>query len=184
MYTVFMSYKRGADTERAKVVRAKLEDVQVKVFQDIDMAAGAAVSHILDAQLRSALAVLVLWTRESTKSHWVEGEALRGLDRKVLVTAVFDQIAPSEAARSLQWGAHAGPVGLDRDGRPDKPSRLAQCRRCIGRAAQKAAPGFDGRDRGPRRQGARSAGLPGRPVLRGAFGARGRLPCRVCPPRH
>lgn len=96
MYTVFLSYKRGADVQRAQVVRAKLEAIGVKVFQDIDMRAGGLVSHILDAQLNEALAVLVLWTQASFKSQWVAAEAHKGLNRGVLVTSVFDHINCNE----------------------------------------------------------------------------------------
>jgi hypothetical protein len=98
MFSVFLSYKRDADGERATMVRTRLESLGVRVFQDIDMSAGAAVSPILDAQLKSAAAVMVLWTNASIKSNWVTAEAWKGLYREVLVAAVFDRILP----RNLQ----------------------------------------------------------------------------------
>jgi hypothetical protein len=96
MFSVFLSYKRNADDRRAAIVREKLEALGVRVFQDIDMSAGAAVYPILDAQLKSAAAVVVLWTSASIRSRFVTAEAAKGLDRDVLVATVFDQLVPRD----------------------------------------------------------------------------------------
>jgi predicted nucleic acid-binding Zn-ribbon protein len=94
MSSIFLSYSRDSDKGRAKAVREKLEALGVPVFQDIDMIATSDSSEILDAQIGDASGVLVLWTKSSIKSKWVTAEAQKGLDREVLVTAVFDSISP------------------------------------------------------------------------------------------
>src|SRR5262249_3025396 len=94
MPNVFLSYNRRADRERARLVRTKLEALGITVFQDIDMDASAQSSEFLDAQIKDAAAALVLWTNSSTESPWVKAEAHKALQRKVLVSAVFDNIPP------------------------------------------------------------------------------------------
>ena len=94
MLSIFLSYSRDTDKERAKVVRTKLEALGITVFQDIDMLATSDSSAVLDAQIGDAAGVFVLWTASSIKSKWVIAEAQKGLDRDVLVTAVFDNISP------------------------------------------------------------------------------------------
>lgn len=81
------------------MVRAKLEALDVRVFQDVEMTAGDDFHVILNRQLASAKAVLVLWTRSSIDpegGRWVRAEAQAGFDRRVLVAGVFDGISPRQ----------------------------------------------------------------------------------------
>lgn len=94
MSEVFLSYKRGADDHRAAVVRSALEQLGVKVFIDQSMAPGTDFQRVIKKQIDQAKAVLVLWTTGSLESRFVQGEALHGLKRDILVAATFDGIDP------------------------------------------------------------------------------------------
>lgn len=92
--SVFIGYATDADKPRAGVIRAKLEALGVHVFQDTDMPAGSTIADVLDKQVASATAALILWTNKSVESGYVKAEADKANYRKVYVAAVFDNLDP------------------------------------------------------------------------------------------
>lgn len=98
MGKVFLAYKR-VDRDRAMVVRAKLEALQVELFVDLKIRSGDNYIAAINDQLEEAAAVLVLWTEASVKlpkageRNFVLGEADRGYNRNILVAATLDKIA-------------------------------------------------------------------------------------------
>jgi TolB-like protein/lipoprotein NlpI len=87
--TVFLSYSRE-DQRRARPIIAMLEDAGFNVWWDGLLEGGERFSHRTEAALEGAKAVVVLWSKTSTASHWVHDEATRGRDRGVLVPLSID----------------------------------------------------------------------------------------------
>jgi hypothetical protein len=91
---VFLSYKRRADEKSADAVRICLTRLGIGVFIDHGAPAGAAFLELINEEIDSAKAVIVLWTDESRKSRWVQGEVLRAMDREILIATSFDGFDP------------------------------------------------------------------------------------------
>jgi TolB-like protein/Tfp pilus assembly protein PilF len=87
--TVFLSYSRE-DQKRVRPIIAMLEDAGFRVWWDGLLEGGERFSHRTEAALEGAKAVVVLWSKTSTASHWVHDEATRGRDRGVLVPLSID----------------------------------------------------------------------------------------------
>jgi TIR domain-containing protein len=95
MSKVFLAYKRADGTEYAKTVRAKLEALSVPLFIDHKQGPGENFINVINDELDSALAVLVLWTKgavERSETSFVQSEAQRGYTRRILIAATFDKI--------------------------------------------------------------------------------------------
>jgi TolB-like protein len=81
---VFLSYSRK-DQAIARLFAAALEDEGFSVWWDIAVRAGEAFDEAIEAALRAALAVVVLWSPSSSASRWVRAEAtLADLNRTLL----------------------------------------------------------------------------------------------------
>ena len=100
-HTVFVSYSRG-DQNRALPIIKILEDAGFSVWWDGLLEGGERFSHITENALEQAKAVVVLWSKTSTDSHWVHDEATRGRDRKVLVPLSIDGHQPPLGFRQFQ----------------------------------------------------------------------------------
>lgn len=87
--TVFVSYSRD-DQKRALPIIKILEEAGFRVWWDGLLEGGQRFSHITENALENACAVVVLWSKISSASHWVHDEATRGRDRKVLVPLSLD----------------------------------------------------------------------------------------------
>ncbi len=87
--TVFVSYSRD-DQKRAAPVIAALEGAGFSVWWDGLLVGGANFLPTTEAELESADAVVVLWSKVSVASHWVRDEATRGRDRHCLVPLSLD----------------------------------------------------------------------------------------------
>jgi adenylate cyclase len=89
MADVFVSYARG-DRARVAPLVAAIEGSGWTVWWDPDIAAGQEFDRRIAAELKSASAVLVVWTPNSVESRWVRGEARDGAERGILVPVRFD----------------------------------------------------------------------------------------------
>jgi TolB-like protein/Tfp pilus assembly protein PilF len=87
--TIFLSYAR-ADQKRALPVIKILEAAGYSVWWDGLLEPGERFSRTTEDALERAKAVIVLWSKTSTASHWVHDEATRGRDRKCLVPVSID----------------------------------------------------------------------------------------------
>jgi len=81
---VFVSYARS-DRERVAPLVAALEGQGWSVWWDPNIAPGQEFDRQINAELKAAHAVLVVWTPTSVESRWVRGEARVGAERGVLV---------------------------------------------------------------------------------------------------
>lgn len=100
--TVFVSYSR-ADQKRAKPVIDLLENAGFAVWWDGLLEGGERFSQTTETALETAKAVVVLWSKSSTASHWVHDEATSGRDRSVLVPLSLDGSDPPLGFRQFQY---------------------------------------------------------------------------------
>lgn len=99
--TVFVSYSR-VDQKRARPVIDLLESAGFSVWWDGLLEGGERFSQTTETALETARAVVVLWSKTSTASHWVHDEATRGRDRSVLVPISLDGSDPPLGFRQFQ----------------------------------------------------------------------------------
>src|SRR5690348_11906615 len=71
---VFISYARASEDEAHRIAQL-LRDGGFSVWRDDELPAHRAYSDVIEERLKSAKAVVVLWSAESAKSHWVRAEA-------------------------------------------------------------------------------------------------------------
>ena len=88
MADVFVSYAR-TDRERVAPLVAAIEARGWGVWWDPNIAPGQEFDRQITAELKAALAVLVVWTPTSVESRWVRGEARDAAERGTLVPVRF-----------------------------------------------------------------------------------------------
>ncbi len=89
MADVFVSYARADKARVAPLVEA-IEAKGWTVWWDPAISPGQEFDSQIDAALKAAAAVVVVWTPASVASRWVRGEARVAADRGVLVPVRFD----------------------------------------------------------------------------------------------
>ena len=90
---VFLSYARE-DVRRAEKVAAALEAAGHEVWWDGRLKGGSEYSREIDEALKSADAVVVLWSTAAIASEWVRDEAAVGKQNGRLVPARVDASEP------------------------------------------------------------------------------------------
>lgn len=94
MADIFISYAREDRAEVAALAEA-LSQAGYSLWWDKNLTGGARYLDATEHELKSARAVLVVWTRASIASHWVADEAAVGRDSQKLVPITLDgAIAP------------------------------------------------------------------------------------------
>ncbi len=108
MSDVFISYAKST-ARQALAVGEALRALGYSVWRDEDLPSHRAYSDVIEEQLASAKAVVVIWSADAVRSHWVRSEADRArADNKLVQLAVdstrlpmpFDQI---QCADLLGW---------------------------------------------------------------------------------
>lgn len=89
MADVFVSYAR-TDKSRVAPLVAAIEAQGWSVWWDPEISPGQEFDRQISAALKSAAAVVVVWTPTSVESRWVRGEARDAADRGILVPVRFD----------------------------------------------------------------------------------------------
>ncbi len=87
--TVFVSYSH-ADRKNALPIIKALENAGFDVWWDDLIQGGVHAAKETAEVLERARAVVVLWSKNSATSHWVQDEATRGRDRGCLVPVSID----------------------------------------------------------------------------------------------
>lgn len=90
MPDVFISYNRE-DRETARLVAHGLEAEGFSVWWDAALRAGEYYEEVTEGNLRSAGAVVVLWSKRSAASKWVRAEATVGERSSTLVPALIEE---------------------------------------------------------------------------------------------
>ena len=112
MADVFVSYARS-DKARVAPLVAAIEAKGWSVWWDPEIDAGQQFDDQIEAELKAAKAVLVVWTPTSVASRWVRGEAREAAERGTLVPARFDDARLPMDVRAIHttdldgWAADA-----------------------------------------------------------------------------
>ncbi len=89
MADIFVSYARS-DKARVAPLVAAIEAMGWTVWWDPQISPGQEFDRQIAAELKSAKAVVAVWTPKSVESRWVRGEARDGAERGILVPVRFD----------------------------------------------------------------------------------------------
>lgn len=113
MSDVFVSYK-SEDRRRAEAIARALESEGLSVWWDPSLQSGQDYQEAIDAEIRSALVVVVLWSPRSVKSRWVRSEATVG-DRMGALLPVMIEPCERPVAFELVQTADLAQWTGDRD---------------------------------------------------------------------
>ena len=116
MSDVFISYARSTEDQARRVEQA-LEARGYSVWRDDELPAHRTYADVIEERLKSAKAVVVIWSAEAVKSQWVraEADAARGLG--TLVQLSVDGTIPPMPFNQIQcadlkgWDGEASPPG-------------------------------------------------------------------------
>ncbi len=86
---IFLSYNRE-DQARAKLFAEAFEAQGFKVWWDVGLRTGEAYDEVTETALRTAKAVVVLWSKKSVQSRWVRAEATLADRNKTLVPCMIE----------------------------------------------------------------------------------------------
>src|SRR3954470_14050600 len=113
---VFISYARPSEEEAHRIAELLRVD-GFSVWRDDELPAHRAYSDVIEERLKSAKAVVVLWSAESAKSHWVRAEADTAREAGTLVQARLDSALPPMPFNQIQcadldgWGGDTSSAG-------------------------------------------------------------------------
>ena len=106
---IFISYARSAEPH-AKTIAGLLKGIGYSVWWDDDLPAHRAYNDVIEERLRSAKAVLVVWSHDGARSEWVRAEADVARHAHKLVQLSVDGVLPPMPFNQLQcvalssWG--------------------------------------------------------------------------------
>lgn len=107
MADVFVSYAR-ADEALARRVADSLRSDGYEVWRDDELPAHRAYADVIEERLKSARAVIVLWSAEAAKSQWVRAEADTARSAGTLVQAALDGTIPPLPFNQIQCADLSG----------------------------------------------------------------------------
>lgn len=148
MADIFLSYARE-DRERVRALQAGLAERGFDVFWDTEILPGHRWDEELQQKLEFAKCVVVAWSANSVRSHWVKDEATYGRDHGILLPVTIDGTTPPLGFRQIQtvdlsrWRGNAGDPAL--------ADVLGQAERLIGKQGASATPAASPVSRKPRR---------------------------------
>jgi adenylate cyclase len=115
MSDVFVSYARS-DEPQAKRVAEALRALGYHVWRDDELPAHRAYAEVIEERLKSAKAVVVLWSAEAVKSQWVRAEADSARSAGTLVQALLDHNVPPMPFNQIQCADLTAWDGADTPG--------------------------------------------------------------------
>lgn len=128
---VFISYAH-TDRGKAKALAEAFERRGLDVWWDPDLRTGDRWASVIETLVETAPCIVVLWSKDSVESRWVNAEAREGLDRGALVPVCLDDVEPPLVFREVQWLSFRG---WDGEGEPPEIERLtADVRAVVTRA--------------------------------------------------
>jgi adenylate cyclase len=101
MADIFVSYARTDEPQAVRVTDA-LRAHRYSVWRDDELPAHRDYSKVIEERLRSAKAVVVLWSVAATESQWVRAEADVGRSAETLVQATLDGTIPPLPFNQIQ----------------------------------------------------------------------------------
>ena len=114
MARIFLSYSRQ-DLAIAAKLAAELEHRGHQLWWDRQLHGGARFASEIEAALERSDAVVVLWSRHSLQSAWVQDEASEGRDSGRLVPVVIDGCKPPLGFRqfhAIDYGGGSEKAGV------------------------------------------------------------------------
>jgi adenylate cyclase len=115
---VFLSYSRE-DVSAAKQLAECIERAGHQVWWDHQIEGGSRFTTEIDRELKGADAVVVIWTKSSVESPWVQDEAAEGRDNGRLVPILLGTDKPPLGFRQFQsidfgsWTGEGDPPSLE-----------------------------------------------------------------------
>ncbi|MCL6728468.1 TIR domain-containing protein [Sphingomonas hankyongi] len=101
MSDVFVSYARPDEPHAVRVADA-LRSEGYQVWRDDELPAHRTYSEVIEERLKSAQAVVVLWSAEAVKSQWVRAEADAARSAGTLVQVTLDGAIPPLPFNQIQ----------------------------------------------------------------------------------
>jgi TolB-like protein len=101
MTDIFISYARSTATQ-ANAVAEGLRSAGYDVWRDDQLPAHRAYAEVIEEQLRSARAVIVLWSEDAARSQWVRAEADLARNLGNLVQVTFGPVLPPLPFNQIQ----------------------------------------------------------------------------------
>jgi adenylate cyclase len=98
---VFVSYARS-DEPLARLIADELRGAGFEVWRDDELPAHRPYAEVIEERVKEARAVVVLWSAEAAKSHWVRAEADTGRAAATLVQASLDGTLPPMPFNQMQ----------------------------------------------------------------------------------
>jgi adenylate cyclase len=93
MTHLFISYARSTEEEAAAIADS-LRSLGYAIWRDDELPAHRAYGEVIEERLNDAAAVVVVWSADAAKSHWVRAEADTARTLGKLVQATIDGTAP------------------------------------------------------------------------------------------
>lgn len=107
---IFISYSHH-DIEKAKELSRALESSGLTVWWDRNIPSGRTFDDVIEEALGGAHCVIVLWSKNSVKSEWVRNEVQDGVDRKILIPVMIENVTIPLAFRRIQSANLVGWTG-------------------------------------------------------------------------
>jgi adenylate cyclase len=101
MADLFVSYARADEATAVRIAEA-LRAEGYRVWRDDELPAHRAYADVIEERLKSADAVVVLWSAEAVKSQWVRAEADTARTAGTLVQATLDGTIPQLPFNQIQ----------------------------------------------------------------------------------
>jgi len=101
MSDVFVSYARPTERQ-ARQIGETLRGLGYAVWRDDELPAHRAYSEVIEERIKSAKAVLVLWSADAAKSQWVRAEADAAREAGTLVQVSMDGSIPPMPFNQIQ----------------------------------------------------------------------------------
>ncbi|MBW0008069.1 MAG: TIR domain-containing protein, partial [Sphingomonas sp.] len=101
MSHVFISYARS-DEPLACLIADELREGGFEVWRDDELPAHRAYADVIEERINGAAAVVVLWSAEAAKSHWVRAEADTARAKLTLIQATLDGTIPPMPFNQIQ----------------------------------------------------------------------------------
>lgn len=162
MASIFLSYARE-DFSRAETLAGGLGRCGHEVWWDRRILGGSRFSQQIEAALKQADVVIVLWSCSSIESAWVQDEAAVGRDTDRLLPIAVDDSLPPLGFRQYQA------IDLSHwNGRASETVDLAVCEAITGKLGAAAAP-LTERTPASAHPPGRRWGRPSRPMLAAAI---------------
>ncbi|MGI8611010.1 MAG: TIR domain-containing protein [Sphingomicrobium sp.] len=107
MADVFISYARSTNEEAERVAQA-LRATGYSVWRDDELPAHRTYADVIEERLKSAKAVVVIWSAEAAKSQWVRAEADAARELGTLVQISIDGTVPPMPFNQIQCASLNG----------------------------------------------------------------------------